>query len=512
MKRFSALLGAFMLVASHAFAGPTPSYPQATIPLSGSETTTILQGTPPNAKTVQVSTSQLAVFANRAAPLSLWNFMTPACQADAVARTELCDDTSAVQAWIAATIAQVRNGYAPDGTYKIAVGQIVVDLATVPSNGITYFGDSTSTVVFDMRSNAANPPFLFHVSGGTPSVAAGETYGSVLGISFQCNVAGPCTEFGNPDLSDAINQARINISVQNFNTSSSSTCGRFNFFLSATVYANCSTAATPSGGNAGWEFDQAQFNYLHLGTSNAGYAIHLTNGVNTGNDFDAMDCEVVAVCLKIDSSGSVANAWNEGIWAYSVSGVVETAGGDNHAFVPGINADPTNFIASGSEQYFEKWDNTTLATRISPTFVGPAAIINTTGADAMLGLESGSLNAQAIEDSSGNFTLQNLVSGQGIFYVQAGAGNQEWKINGSDLMDLGLSGLQVKAPFAAFYSRSTLTTVAGLTTIDPTPQAGDVAAVSDAAACTVNTTVTGGGSTACGVLYSGAAWKAVVTH
>jgi hypothetical protein len=52
------------------------------------------------------------------------------------------------------------------------------------------------------------------------------------------------------------------------------------------------------------------------------------------------------------------------------------------------------------------------------------------------------------------------------------------------------------------------TTVSGLTSADSSPVAGDRGFVTDATACTFNSTVTGGGSTKCPVVYSGSAWVA----
>lgn len=74
-------------------------------------------------------------------------------------------------------------------------------------------------------------------------------------------------------------------------------------------------------------------------------------------------------------------------------------------------------------------------------------------------------------------------------------------------------GITVTGRVAAVaYMRPGVTTVAGLATVDSSPQAGDMLAVSDAVACATNTTPTGGGSTTCPLVYSGAAWKAIVTH
>lgn len=65
---------------------------------------------------------------------------------------------------------------------------------------------------------------------------------------------------------------------------------------------------------------------------------------------------------------------------------------------------------------------------------------------------------------------------------------------------------------AGAFIRPGLVTVATLSSLDPSPQTGDAAAVSDAMSCTANSGVAGGGGTTCALIYSGTAWKAAVTH
>lgn len=77
---------------------------------------------------------------------------------------------------------------------------------------------------------------------------------------------------------------------------------------------------------------------------------------------------------------------------------------------------------------------------------------------------------------------------------------------------LGTAGLHFSNLFLNGFSRVGVTTVAGLATVDASPQVGDQISVSDAVACTANATPTGGGALTCALEYSGAAWKAVVTH
>ncbi|GLQ46703.1 hypothetical protein GCM10007862_17540 [Dyella lipolytica] len=73
--------------------------------------------------------------------------------------------------------------------------------------------------------------------------------------------------------------------------------------------------------------------------------------------------------------------------------------------------------------------------------------------------------------------------------------------------------LKATGSITGTFVRPIMTTLASLSsTVDPSPQAGDQAAISDAVACTANSPVTGGASTSCAVVYSGTQWKAVVSH
>lgn len=74
------------------------------------------------------------------------------------------------------------------------------------------------------------------------------------------------------------------------------------------------------------------------------------------------------------------------------------------------------------------------------------------------------------------------------------------------------SGGQYDDITAVAYLRPGTSTVTGLTTADPTPQVGDMISVTDAVTCVVNTTPTGSGAITCPLVYTGAAWKAIVTN
>jgi hypothetical protein len=78
---------------------------------------------------------------------------------------------------------------------------------------------------------------------------------------------------------------------------------------------------------------------------------------------------------------------------------------------------------------------------------------------------------------------------------------------GVEVMNGSKSGA---AGFMAAYFRTTPTTTAGLSAVDPAPADGDRAFVTDAASCSFNGTLTGGGANHCPVHYDGSAsaWRA----
>lgn len=133
---------------------------------------------------------------------------------------------------------------------------------------------------------------------------------------------------------------------------------------------------------------------------------------------------------------------------------------------------------------------------------------------------SGSTNSILVTDTGANGAGIKL-TGNGATtpskFIRSFSGSLQVVNSANSAVILGLNdagGLSVPSSIVSSGSfvRPGVTTVAGLATVDSSPQAGDMLVVSDAAACTTNTTPTGGGSTTCPLAYSGAAWKAIVTH
>lgn len=68
--------------------------------------------------------------------------------------------------------------------------------------------------------------------------------------------------------------------------------------------------------------------------------------------------------------------------------------------------------------------------------------------------------------------------------------------------------LAVSGRFQPFIIRPAPVTFANIGTINPTPQTGDQMFITDAATCTFNAVVTGGGAVPCPIFFDGSNWKA----
>ena len=119
-----------------------------------------------------------------------------------------------------------------------------------------------------------------------------------------------------------------------------------------------------SGNSTVIRVNSSGFNKWFIGGSSANSTIHLTNagtspaaGFNNGNTFYGMDCEIVAICARIDAGGTSGNSWYGGTWAYGSYGFDASAGSNNIAFVPAINANTANFLSSGSANLAYQFSN-----------------------------------------------------------------------------------------------------------------------------------------------------------
>ena len=322
---------------------------------------------------------------NKSRMLFATDFMTPAQIADGESRTDSIDVAGAIQACIDASILQIKNCYLSAGYWKVSSAGLTMNYNLNLSNGNFLVGDGAATLI-DFRANTASGRLLIVATGGSVGTPASSVYGGLIGLSIQCNFAGPCVQVGQADFSDAMNQESfINVSVQNFNTSGSSICYQFNAVYSANAFSvNCASGAGPTGGNDLFQFRKVSFGHWNIGGSNGQTFIHMTTDVNTGNVFSAVDCEVVKQCWVIDSASSVDNVAVGGTWSWNwgstgASGVIESAGGNNAIIYPNKSPNTTvgaagTFIQAGSEPYFKLWNTSTIAPLIDPVFPSAATV------------------------------------------------------------------------------------------------------------------------------------------
>lgn len=152
-----------------------------------------------------------------------------------------------------------------------------------------------------------------------------------------------------------------------------------------------------------------------------------------------------------------------------------------------------------------------------------AGISGATNGDTCLGFDAGlNVTTGGNDTFIGASTGASVTTASNVYLAGEGiddSGNASNYMNvdgelictGTNTPSTSLCTVQGNAAAVGFI-RPGLTTVGNLSTVDPSPQAGDRLAVSDATSCTANSTPAGSGSTTCALVYSGAAWKAEVTH
>lgn len=351
---------------------------------------------------------------NKSRVLFATDFMTPSQISDGESRTDSVDVAGAIQACLDAANAAIKNCYLPAGIWHVSSAGLTMDFANNLSNGTFLIGDGAATVI-DFRANTTDGRLQIIATGGSPGSGLSSVYGGLLGLSIQCEVAAPCVQIGQADFSDAMNQETfVDVSVQNFNTSGSSICYQFNAVYSANaISVNCSSAAGPAGGNDLFQFRKVNFGHWNIGGSNGQTFLHITTDTTAGNSFSSIDCEVVKICLAIDSASAVDNSWYGGTWSWNwgatgQNGVNESTGGNNAIFYPNKNPNSSvggagTFISSGSASFINEWNTTTMAPLASPTFTGTTTV---TGDFKLTGLGTGTVAEAICIEASGKIIVK----------------------------------------------------------------------------------------------------------
>ncbi|HWB50189.1 MAG TPA: glycosyl hydrolase family 28-related protein [Stellaceae bacterium] len=206
------------------------------------------------------------------------------------------DDTSAIQATIAAAITHGWPVHIPAGTYKVT-GGLVIDYAGQAGSGFRLVSEGAA---IDGTSIASGPVLQVECSGGTVGSPAGCFYFKEEGALFvRGNTPGYAVVIGKSDFSDAQNAIKLDHLVVN-NASTAAAAGglQLNYVLNSDIYA----VADSAGGAAGIALEQTQFSRISGAGSAAatgGAAMLLENGFNFANTVFGFDFEVAPTCLAI---------------------------------------------------------------------------------------------------------------------------------------------------------------------------------------------------------------------
>lgn len=197
------------------------------------------------------------------------------------------------------------------------------------------------------------------------------------------------------------------------------------------------------------------------GTANTGIGSAALDFVTTGNSNVAAG----------QSAGSGISTGSFNVCIYTSCGANNTMTGNNNVIVGGGGA----LLTSGARNIF----------------MGPTN--NSAGYGIVTGTGNVYIGGQTtLTDQSDSITLAD---GDSHTLLQYLTGN-------------GYAEISYPVKIDGKYIRLSTTTVSGLATADSSPGAGDQAFVTDATSCTFNSSVIGGGSTKCPVVYNGTAWVA----
>jgi hypothetical protein len=206
------------------------------------------------------------------------------------------DDTTAINATIAAAITSNWPVHFPAATYKVS-SAISIDYAGQASKGFRLISEGAT---IDGRAIASGPVLQVQCGGGSTGSPTGCFYFREEG-TLLVNGSTPSyvVVFGKADFSDAHNSAKIDhLIVNNAGTTPGSGGCQFNYVLDSDIYAVCVSA----GGGAGIALEQTQFSRVSgAGTAEGtgGRGLVLENGYNFSNTFLALDLEVSPTCLSI---------------------------------------------------------------------------------------------------------------------------------------------------------------------------------------------------------------------
>jgi len=138
--------------------------------------------------------------------------------------TGATDCAQKVRDWFTAFTASGVNGHAEAGRYRCDTAMFF-DLGRV-QQGTRMTGASMYGTIFDVRTVATSPQWLFYASGGSPSAPAEANYWHFADFAISGNIGSSniSVQWGTDNFADAINSATIqNVWMANSNTAKSAT-------------------------------------------------------------------------------------------------------------------------------------------------------------------------------------------------------------------------------------------------------------------------------------------------
>lgn len=442
---------AALLGGAAAFANPISTYPDASTPLSGNEASIGTQG----AATVQITTGSISTLAN----------------------------SPGVRAALPAATIPLTGGETIGATQSGATVQITTSsIANVPT------GLGTTAVM----SNIADQAVRF----GTSANHTADVY-------LSDTTAGSHTTVDHAPM--VINSVPVGSGVNG--------PGAADLGMQISVVKNSYSTSTALGELDGLYtfvrngYDDAGGFLTNVGVANgAGYILEGNSEQFNGNFSTVLQqWDVQLGAISTGYTGG-AFAWGEvinGLVGGNLTGglLIQTATGadmGNAIQVANNNNGNTTFTLTPGGVMTDNYTNSNITV--------PGIVLNSWGTYSVFGLsQAGNAEGALVVDSNGDLLVDARAT-VFIGYPSIGTNTVNFQ-NGKTTVDAAGDWTHTVG-----FSRPAMTVVGNLSAIDASPQAGDVLSVSDATSCTANGNVTGGGNVTCALVYSGASWKAMVTH
>jgi hypothetical protein len=235
----------------------------------------------------------------------------------------ITDDTTGVNAAIAAWLSTGKSLYFPPGLYKVTQ-QLVIDLAPIRYTGGLIFGAGKVQSRIDLSSVTASPACRIECSVGDCFFL------KIIDLGF-LGAHGTTLQIGKQDYSDPMNHLELNTWVGNTSENNPSCAMELNFVVQSSIKAVCNCRGYTTLGSTALRMRQTQFSNLWISCGNAEKDVHLTAGYNFGNVFIAPDLEATYTSVLIDSVNATKNSFLGGQYNYYWGCFNSQAGALNYA-------------------------------------------------------------------------------------------------------------------------------------------------------------------------------------